>query len=102
MIRQAVGIIEVLGFASLVEVADVCLKTANVKLEGYEKTGGNWGIIKITGDIGAVKASISSGSAKAREYGHFIGSTILARPGQGLEPMIYPMDEDGAPGAERS
>ncbi len=101
--KQAVGMIEVLGFGSLIEVADVCLKTANIKLEGYEKTTGGWGCIKITGDVGAVKASVLSGSEKAKAFGHFIGSTVIARPADGIEPIIRPsMAETAKPEIEES
>lgn len=93
--KQAIGIIEVLGFATVIEVADVCVKTANVRLEGYEKSTGGWGIVKISGDVGAVKAAVSSGISKAKDFGQYIASTVIARPADGLDSIIRkPKTED--------
>src|SRR5690625_3948278 len=56
----ALGLIEVKGYLRAVQIADVALKAANVKLINLEKIRGGFVTVQITGDVGAVKAAVEA------------------------------------------
>ena len=59
MSKLAIGMIETMGLAAGIEAADICLKAANINLVGYEfAKGSGMTVIKIEGNVGAVKAAI--------------------------------------------
>lgn len=85
MSQLAVGIIEVIGLSSAIEIADICVKSANVTLIGYELSQGNgMVVVKIEGDVGSVTASIQAASNKGRIY----SKKVIPRPGYGIEDLI--------------
>lgn len=85
MLRLSIGIIEVIGLASAIEVADICVKSANVTLIGYELSQGNGMVlIKIEGDVGAVTAAIQASS----RVGKVLSKKVIPRPGEGIECLI--------------
>lgn len=79
--KQSLGLIEVRGLAAAVYIADVMIKTANVKLLSLEKTKGiGWMVIKITGNVGAVNAAINSGKQASIEKNEFVTCKVIPRP----------------------
>lgn len=85
MSQLAVGIIEVIGLSSAIEIADICVKSANVTLIGYELSKGNGMVaIKIEGDVGAVTAAIQASSKVGKVY----SKKVIPRPGDGIECLI--------------
>lgn len=67
MEKRSVGFIEVIGLATAVEAADAAVKSANVKLLGYEYSGYNARIVvKVEGKMGDVKTAIAA-AAKATQ-----------------------------------
>jgi microcompartment protein CcmL/EutN len=87
---QAIGIIETKGLVTAIEAADAAVKSANVRLVGYEKTKGlGWVAVKVCGDIGAVKAAITAGAAAAARVNTVVGTLIIARPHDGLAQLIH-------------
>lgn len=86
MSQLSLGIIEAVGLAAAIEVADVCLKSANVNLIGYERTkGAGMTVIKIEGNIGAVKAAVDAALASTNKIAF---SRVIARPSQNIEMLI--------------
>ena len=68
MSQLAIGIIETIGLAACIEAADVCVKSANVNLIGYELSkGGGMATLKIEGNVGAVKAAIEASVVAANK-----------------------------------
>jgi len=65
----ALGLIETRGLVAAIEAADVMVKAANVNLIGRESIGGGYVTVAISGDVGAVKATIESGATSARKTG---------------------------------
>lgn len=62
--RKCIGCIEAIGLASAIEAADTAVKSGNVKLLGYEYSGYDARIVvKIEGNIGAVKAALAAAKA---------------------------------------
>lgn len=89
MIKQALGLIETIGLATAIEAADAAVKSANVRLIGYELTKGDGMVtIKVEGDVGAVKAAIDSARAAASKVGTVVSTDVIPRPAQGLEKIV--------------
>lgn len=80
--RGALGVIETFSVASAILSADAAVKAANVTLlEIRTALGlGGKGYVLLTGDVGAVEASISSGMQEAKQSGLLVGTTVLPRP----------------------
>lgn len=90
MVMRALGLIETVGLAAAVEAADVAVKSANVSLIGYELTkGGGMVMVKIEGDVGAVKAAVEAGVIAAEKVGRVFSKQIIPRVASGVEKMVY-------------
>jgi len=81
---KSIGLIETLGMVGAIEAADAALKVANVALLGYELNRAGFVTIKLTGDVAAVQAAVSSGSATAEKLGNLVATHVLARPDEQL------------------
>lgn len=93
---QAIGMIETKGLAAGIEAADAAVKSANVRLIGYELTkGGGMVVIKVEGDVGAVKASIEAAAAAVSRIGKVISKHIIPRPASGLDKIVYSKETVG-------
>jgi ethanolamine utilization protein EutM len=88
--RQSLGMVEAKGLATAIEAADAMVKSANVLLLGIESSrGGGMHVVKVLGDVGAVKAACEAGSA-ACDKGNGVQSVrVIARPSEGILPYIY-------------
>lgn len=92
--NKAIGLVEVRGFASAIEVSDTMAKVANVSLTGLEKAKGNgWMTVTVSGDVGAVKAAVDAGKAKAVENNVYVSSLVIPRPAMGLEKVFKRTDQ---------
>ncbi len=99
MATRALGLIETVGLVAAVEAADAMAKAANVEMVGYELTqGGGMVVVKIRGDVGAVKAAVSAGVAAASRVGKVVSSHVIPRPHQEVEPVI---NSPGTRGGDR-
>lgn len=88
--KQAIGLVEVKGLASAVEVSDTMVKVANVELLGVEKARGfGWMTVKVAGDVGAVKAAVDAGKAKAVQHNVFLSALVIPRPANNLENFFF-------------
>ncbi len=88
MINNALGLIEVVGKLAALEAADVALKAANVTLLGVENATGALITVKLTGDVGAVKAAVDAARMAASRVGKVIATQVLPRPAQGIYPLL--------------
>lgn len=65
--KRCVGFIEAIGLASAIQAADTAVKSADVKLLGYEYSGYDARIVvKVEGNAGAVKAAVNAASAATK------------------------------------
>ncbi|GAB6085359.1 BMC domain-containing protein [Alkaliphilus crotonatoxidans] len=92
MISDALGMIETKGLVGAIEAADAMVKSANVRLIGYEKIGSGLVTVMIRGDVGAVKAAVDAGSSAAGRVGELVSSHVIPRPHTELS-MILPVEE---------
>jgi len=80
MAKQAIGILETKGFISLVEASDAALKSADIKMTGWEKIGSGLVTGFFTGDVAAVKAGLDAAASAASNHGAVASVQIIPRP----------------------
>ncbi len=99
---NALGLIEVIGYPAALEAADTCVKSSHVKLLGYEKARDGRIVVKITGDVGAVKAAVEGAKSSAGKLGTVIAAMVIARPAEGISRLVHsPETVFTEPGAEQ-
>ena len=97
---KALGMIEVYSFTTAVCVADLCAKTADVRVIAFDR---NRPIrtdvpaplvmeVKIEGDTSAVQSAIAAAKKYAEGQGKYIVSHVIAHPDDKTEPMAYLLD----------
>lgn len=87
--KEALGLIETKGLAAAIHIADTMLKVAAVELFGIEEARGNgWMTVKVTGNVGAVKAAVDSGTAAAKESQVFVSAKVIPRAAEGLGDLF--------------
>jgi outer membrane biosynthesis protein TonB len=65
------------------------VKSANVKLVGYENSkGGGLITVKFEGDVGAVRAAVSAGTAAANRVGKVSSTLVIPRPHTEIRPLV--------------
>ena len=79
---DALGMIETRGLVAAIECADVMLKAADVVLSGRTLVGGGLVTVCVSGDVGAVKASVDAGEAAVLHLGKdlLISRHVIPRP----------------------
>lgn len=93
---KSLGLIETIGLTTGITAADAAVKSANVTLVGYEMAKGSGRtVIKVEGDVGAVKAAVDAACAAALRVGQIAGAKVIARPSESLESMIRNKDTIG-------
>ena len=96
MSQRSLGLIETFGLLPAVEAADAAIKSANVDLIGYEfAKGSGMTVVKVEGDVGAVKAAIAAASMAASKVGKVAATRVIPRPATGLEVMVRNGDTKG-------
>jgi ethanolamine utilization protein EutM len=96
MVKNALGLIEVVGLAAGMEAADAAVKAANVELMGYELAkGGGLVVIKVCGDVGAVKAAVDAGAAAAAKINKVYAKHVIPRPHNTLGGIILTKETVG-------
>ncbi|QHI73866.1 BMC domain-containing protein [Aminipila terrae] len=93
---KSLGLIETIGLTAGITAADAAVKSANVTLVGYELAKGSGRtVIKVEGDVGAVKAAVEAACAAALQVGKIAGTKVIARPSASLESLIRNRDTVG-------
>ncbi|MDF2874387.1 MAG: microcompartment protein [Sporomusa sp.] len=101
MVKNALGLIEVVGLAAGLEAADAAIKAANVELLGYELTkGGGMVVIKLCGDVGAVKAAVDAAAVAAAKVNKVYATHVIPRPHQELAGIVITKETVGRNPAE--
>jgi len=79
---RSVGVIETFSAASIIEVADAAVKSANVTLLRIHLAMalGGKGFVILAGDVSSVQAAIAAGSKVAAEEGMLVGRGVIAAP----------------------
>ena len=85
---EALGMIETRGLVAMIEAADAMVKSAKVKLIGYEKIGAGYVTALVRGDVAAVRAATDAGAAAARKIGELICVHVIPRPHADLDEVL--------------
>jgi microcompartment protein CcmL/EutN len=83
---KSLGVIETFSAASIIEVADAAVKSANVtllKVHLAMALGGK-GFVVMAGDVSSVQAAVAAGSKAAAEDGMLVGRGIIPAPSMEL------------------
>ena len=87
MAKQAIGIIETKGFISLVEASDAALKSADIRMTGWEKIGSGLVTGFFNGDVAAVKAGLDAAAAAGSKLGTVSSVQVIPRPHDDLSKL---------------
>jgi ethanolamine utilization protein EutM len=87
-INEALGMIEVKGFISIVEATDAMMKAANVRFLGWDKIGSGLVTAFVAGDVAAVKAATDAGAAAAGRLGEVTAVQVIPRPHDDLDIVL--------------
>ena len=87
MAQEALGMIETKGFCALLEACDAALKSADVKLVGWEKIGSGLVTAFFRGDVAAVKAGTDAGAEAAAQVGEIVSVQVIPRPHEDLSKL---------------
>ena len=88
MEREALGMIECRGLVAMIEAADAAVKSANVKLVGWEKIDAGLVTAIVRGEVGAVKAAVDAGAAAGRKVGEVLSTHVIPRPHSNIDDAI--------------
>ncbi len=77
---EALGMVECMGLVAMIEAADTMVKSANVKLVGYERIDAGLVTAIVRGEVGAVRAAVDAGAAAGRRVGTVVAVHIIPRP----------------------
>lgn len=80
MANEAIGMIECKGLVCLMEASDAALKSADVKMTGWEKIGSGLVTAFFTGNVAAVKAAVDAGADAAGQIGEVVAVQVIPRP----------------------
>ena len=87
---EALGMIEVKGFTTLVEAVDAMMKAANVTFMGWDKIGSGLVTAFVSGDVAAVKAATDAGAAAGGRIGDVVSVQVIARPHEDIGIVLPP------------
>ena len=82
---EALGMIETRGLVACIEAADAAVKSANVKLVGYEKVGSGLVTVLFRGEVAACRAGCDAGAASAQKVGELVAVHVIPLPHADLE-----------------
>lgn len=92
MSRQALGLIETVGYVTAVSAADAALKAADVRLTAVERVVGVAGSLGITihlqGDVAAVSAAVQAGKEAGERVGRVVAVHVIPNAHSNVEEAI--------------
>src|ERR1043165_3085415 len=88
MEREALGLIECRGLVAMIEAADAAVKSANVKLVGWEKIDAGLVTAIVRGDVAAVKSAVDAGAGAGRRGGEVVSIHVIPRPHSDVDGAI--------------
>lgn len=79
---RSIGVVETFSAASIIEVADTAVKSANVTLLRVHLAMalGGKGFVLMAGDVASVQAAVAAGAKVAGDDGMLVGKGVIAAP----------------------
>lgn len=90
--ESALGLVSTRSFPAIVGTADMMLKSAAVRLVGYEKIGSGYCTAVVRGNISDVRLAVEAGADTAEQFGQLVAKTIIPRPMPNLE-IVLPISD---------
>ncbi len=87
---KALGFIETKGLVGNIEATDAMLKAAEVSFIGSVTIGSGLTTVIVTGEVGAVKASVEAGQEAASRVGELVGSNVIPSPHADVARVLPP------------
>lgn len=86
----AIGMVQVQGYPSALQVADAMVKAAQVTVVSCESVGAAFWTVVIRGPVAEVNAAVKAGIDAVRyvDGGQVVSHQIIARPEGNLEPVL--------------
>ncbi len=84
----ALGLVSTESFPAIVGIADMMLKSSDVTLVGYEKTGGGFCTAVVRGGISDVRLAVQEGIDLAAQFGQKVSTLVVPRPLANLEAVL--------------
>jgi microcompartment protein CcmL/EutN len=83
---RSIGVVETFSAASIIEVADAAVKSANVSLLRIHLAMalGGKGFVLMAGDVSSVQAAVAAGAKVAGEDGMLVGKAVIPAPSEEL------------------
>ncbi len=83
---RSIGVIETFSAASIIEVADAAVKSANVTLLRIHLAMalGGKGFLLLAGDVASVQAAVAAGAKVAGDDGMLVGKGVIPAPSEEL------------------
>jgi microcompartment protein CcmL/EutN len=86
---QALGFIEAPFLSISAMLAQAAANAADVHILGFESTGNENLIIRLSGDVAQVRAALDAAEKLAPQLGATITTGTIPRPAEGFDPMIH-------------
>lgn len=86
--NSALGIVSTTSFPAIIGVADAMMKSSNVYLVGYEKTGGGQCSAIVRGGVADVRMAVHAGVETAKQFGQLVSSSLIPRPMADMEKVL--------------
>ncbi len=77
---EALGMVECMGLVAMIEAADAMVKSANVRLVGWEKIDAGLVTAIVRGDVAAVRSAVDVGAAAAKKVGVVVATHVIPQP----------------------
>lgn len=84
----ALGLVCTKSFPAVIGTADAMLKSADVVLVGYEKTGAGQCTAVVRGGVADVRMAVEAGTRTAQQFNQHLSSSIIPRPLPNLEAVL--------------
>ena len=78
--EEALGMVECRGLVAMIEAADAMVKSANVRLVGWEKIDAGLVTAIVRGEVAAVQSAVAAGAAAAKRVGEVVATHVIPRP----------------------
>ncbi len=86
---MAFGFAEIPAFSVMAVIADQTVKAAEVKILSIEATGAPTIVLKLQGQIAAVKAALAFAERTAEQMGTKAAIDVIGQPDEGLDPLMH-------------
>ena len=89
MSRNALGLIETMGFVGVVEAADAAVKAAAVEIALVENVDAGLVSVHLLGDVAAVQAAVQAGALAAQQVGRLVAQHVIPNPHEDLVRVFH-------------